>query len=449
MRLICRTVLCLCFAALLAPFFIGAVLQAQEAPPIPPEPSTTDFFETVDAYDELLLGDAVFKEITLTPEGVVAIDTLGRSWFYDYASDRFVRDHRLLPTQTGTDDNLPPGVEPVEERCIKELRVSRPALKPVYVGYREFVEGDIIANDRVTVDGWVKGDIQSFSKLVLITASGRVDGDIRAPEIEVKDGAIVLGREIQTSPLTIPSDLILSSFSAAGIWVVLGLTLFLLLVAFLASTLGPVQFSNLDICMREHPGRTFGLGFLFIFLLPAVLVLMALTVVGIIVLPVVLAILIPAALAAGMMTSSRAVLRPLLRLSNDTSRSGLLIQAVTGVLLFMVIWVAVAILLGSGDEIARGFGYFFLVVAILVTTYPLFTGVGAMMLTRCGFRRYKSYKGAAGREGSSAPEPAPPPMPSAPGEGAHWPGMRPIPRPPRPHSPFTPPDKPPYSGDDR
>ena len=408
-----------------------------EAPPAPPTQATT-------GPEELLLGDAVFEEVYLSLEGVVGVDSLGNRWQYDFADDIFIRDH-LASTGTAGAFESPDDFDPVEIRCTTELHLSRPALDPVYVGYTEYVEEDIIANDRVTVDGWVKGDIHSFTKLVLVTASGRVDGDIRAPEIEIKDGAIVLGEAVVTPPLAIPRDLLITSFSAAGIWVVFGLTLFLLLVAFLAASLAPRHLSRIDTCIDKHTVRSLAIGIVTLFLLPALVALLALTVVGVLVLPLALVIVLPVALVAGMTWSSRAITRPLLRMGDGRGQGGLLFQSIVGVLLFMLIWTVVAILLGSSDAIALGFGYFFLVVSILLTSLPLFLGVGATVLTRLGFREYAAKASPSAKADAQAPTPAPPPMPSSDSRPT-WSGQRPIPRPPHPQPP---PARPPHSGDNQ
>lgn len=405
--------------------------------------------EVVNAVPEQLhLGEAVFTEIHLSREGVSAVDSSGRRWWYDFSDDYFVQSHRgtsVAPGGGGVSAN----VEPAEIRCTTELRLSTPVMKPVYVEYTEFVEGSIIASGRVTVDGWVKGDIQSYGDLVVVTATGRVDGTVRAPEIRVHDGGRVLGETIITQRIGIPGDLIIESFSAAGIWVVFGFTLFLVLVAFLMASLGPKQLGTIDTCIREHTLKSAALGLVSVFLLPAIVVLLVLTVVGVLAVPLLLMIVLPVALVAGMMTSARVIVRPLLGRKSSGGRSSLLFESTIGVLLFMLLWTVVAVLLGSMDEVAVGFGYFFLVLAILLTTYPLLTGVGATVLTRMGFRSYEGFATRSARKDKVAPMPAPPPMPTAPGEGQIFTPTRPIPRPPRPTSPGGPSPRPPHPSDNQ
>ena len=216
----------------------------------------------------------VFEEIELTPEGVVAFDTAGHRWVYDFGNESFEIDDRdVSPDIDDWDDrSIDENYEPVEDRCVKELKIGRSSMKAVFVGYDEYVNGDIIAYDRITVKGWVRGSVQSINKRVLVTASGRVDGDIRAPRIIVKEGAVVLGDQIVTEQYNIPVDVITTSFSTDGIWVVFGFTIALLLVAFLTSALAPRQTLVLTECIIGHPVRTCCLGLLFTLLAPLIVV---------------------------------------------------------------------------------------------------------------------------------------------------------------------------------
>ena len=144
--------------------------------------------------------DTVFIEISLGPEGIRAIDSAGYDWYYDFDQDQFVVGLLPLdfPDEREPEEALPSDVQPVEERCIVEKKV-KPFVHSVLVASDEYVDGSIVAVDRVTVKGWVKGDVTSVNKRVLVTATGRVDGDVQAPEIIVKPGGVVLGDQLLTS----------------------------------------------------------------------------------------------------------------------------------------------------------------------------------------------------------------------------------------------------------
>ena len=89
-------------------------------------------------------------------------------------------------------------------------------------------------------------------------------------------------------------------------------------------------------------------------------------------------------------------------------------QAFIGMAFYMTLWVVVSVLLGSSDEVSQGFGVFFLVIAILTSSYALLTGTGGAVLTRFGFRKYRAFHGDQAHAGGKAPAPAPPPMPKTP-----------------------------------
>jgi len=55
-----------------------------------------------------------------------------------------------------------------------------------------FVNGNVSVNE-VTIAGWVNGTVATTKK-VEIAATGRVEGDVSAPEILVADGAHLSGK---------------------------------------------------------------------------------------------------------------------------------------------------------------------------------------------------------------------------------------------------------------
>ena len=81
----------------------------------------------------------------------------------------------------------------------------------------------------------------------------------------------------------------------------------------------------------------------------------------------------------------------------------------------MVPWLIAGALWPSTDDFASVLSVFALVISILGSIYPVFSGVGAAMLTRFGFRDYKA--GPQKRHfphKPTAPQPAPPPIPETP-----------------------------------
>jgi len=359
----------------------------------------------------------VFTDIELSPEGVTAYDSSGNQWSYDFDRGQFVAGSDTRGAETGgrEERSRDEAVEPVESRCIEEKIVDYPALKAVYVGWDEYVDGDIVAYNRVTVKGWVRGSVHSFNKTILVTSSGQVDGNVRAPEIVIRPGGIVYGEVIEIPPYTIPIDIIDNQLATEGIWVVFGFTLALTLIVFLVSSLAPRQMNNMTGCVLKYPAKSLLIGLLFVLLMPAIIVLVAITVVGLVVIWLVpIAYLV--AFALGMAASGFQLTGPLVRRYAGMTL-GSMGTSLAGVLMYMVVWTVVALLLGadtSGYSGYHGLGIFLLVVAIVGTTYPLLTGTGAAVLTRFGFRQYVSSRVRETTSAESAPAPAPPPIPKGP-----------------------------------
>lgn len=371
----------------------------------------------------------IFTEIELTPEGVIAYDTSGHRWNYDFRLDQFVEGDQ---DQEESGDGRESGdreerADPVEVRCIERKSVAFPALRAVYVGRDEYVDGDILAYGRVTVKGWVKGDVESFNKTVLVTSTGQVDGDIKAPDVIIKPGGVVLGAVIESAGYnhTIPD------FDTEGIWVVFAFTLVLTLIVFLTSSLAARQTTNMTDCVCQYPARSFLFGFLFLMLAPAIMILVAVTVVGVLIVPIAYLV----SLALGMGVTGFQIARPLAR-RHLGMNLGPVVTSLVGVGMHMSAWAIVALILGSDHDGSFGYyglGVFLLVISILGTSYSFLTGIGAAVLTRFGFRPYVGRAEAQTPSTEAPPAPAPPPIPTGPGP-THKPST-PFPRPSAPPKP--------------
>ncbi len=359
--------------------------------------------------------DTVFNELRLSEEGVTAVDTAGDEWYYDFVNGVWIPGDLPdggLDDGTSTRRVVLTGDEiPVEERCTEQKRVKRFERSPVLVGYEEYVEEDIFAYGRVTIRGWAKGNVKSLKK-VFVSASGRVDGDIEAPKITIRDGAIILGefREVG-SPLELED--LTKSFSADGLIVVLSFTGFLLVFSFLTVSLMPRQIRNFDRCLAGHKLKSYLLGLLFVLLMPLILMLVMITVVGLVVVPLVPLVYL-VAFGLGTVVFGN-ILGRQFSLRYFGGEKGMLVQSMLGIVLLMSLWLIVAVLLGASNDVSQGFGVFFLVVSVLLTSFPILAGLGAAVLTRFGFREYRRFAGGQGQpDAPMAPAPAPPPIPEAP-----------------------------------
>ncbi len=349
--------------------------------------------------------DTIFNEIRLDDNGVVTVDTAGYDWYYDFERELFVlgipEPDETVPGGRLIDD----GDAPIEQRCTEEIWVKLFETRPVTVGYDEFVDDDITVLGRVTIKGWVIGDVESLNERVLVTETGRVDGNIQAPKVVVQEGGIVGGDIVEkASPLDIDFG---APFSVAGIVVVASFTAFLLISGVLLIIVAPRHVGNFCVCFECCKVKAFFLGLLLWLLLPPLIVLVAITIVGIPLTPLVpLAYLLTAVM--GMVAFGNMIGRAFARrfLGGEKSR---LFQTTVGILLVMSLWFVSAILLGSSEATAEGFGVFFLVLAILLTAFPVSSGVGAAFLTRFGVREYLDWKDRA-KSATEPPPPAPPPI---------------------------------------
>lgn len=425
--------------ALLFPGPIGAqATLAQEA--APDITDTTESMDTVETSgpgpDEFPWSETspAFTRIQLTPEGVIGLDTTGMEWRYDFSDATFV--------PLDIDEEDPDGIReqgyegldasaPIEERAIDE-RTVRPFERWVVVGYDEYVDGDIVAYGRVTVKGWVQGDVQSLTSRVLITETGVVEGNVQAPRVLVKDGGVVEGEVSEGTQIDVRD--LTAGFSPDGLIVAVSLTVGFLFFAFLVASLAPGPLSRVEECMLRYPGRSFLVGFAFHLFVPLVLVVVAITIVGLIALP-----LVPLAYIVGDLMGLSAMgnrIGAVLCRRFLGGEKGPIVQATLGTLAYMLPWILTALFLGSSSQAWEIPGTILLVLNILLAVYVGSWGLGAAVLTRFGYRPYVSFRDRQTGEGGdeSTPTPAPPPIPESP---PVTPPPKPPGPPPRPGTPNT------------
>ncbi len=348
-----------------------------------------------------------FNQVTLSVDGVYAVDTAGQAWRYDFERGEFEKTTAI----PGDGSGLPGGRGseaaelPVEVRCTEEITLQ-PYEKSVVVGKDQFVDGDVIAFGKITVRGWVKGNVQSVSGPVIVSEGGQVDGDIRSPEITIRRGGIHLGKQILTDALEFPKGLT-DKFETAGLWIVFGFTLFFLIVTFLYLTLMPNQVETFGHCVGRYPVKSAAVGLLFVLGLPILVLLLAITLVGILLIPLVpFAYLF--AISLGVITTGRLIGSRILRAMGGDFHP--MASAGIGLLAIMAMWALVASLMGSSSSVAFGFGIAALVISILISCFPVCAGIGAAVLTRFGFRKHISLRDRLAAEQAAVPAPAPPPI---------------------------------------
>lgn len=365
----------------------------------------TDSEDFIDSNDNIfeVVESPVFNEIILDKGIVTAIDTMGYDWYYDFDLDTFVEGY-YSDNQLNEEDIIDDEIASVFERCTIEKFV-KDFEGDIIVGYDEYVDGDIKTLDRISIKGWVRGDVRSINDSVIIFQSGQVDGDVRAPWIIQKKGSKVKGRVIELDNSLDFRD-ITSPFSTDGLVVAISFTIALLFFTFLITNLMPVQLNRMNDIVLNYPIKSFLLGFLFIMLMPVITTLAIITLVGVIIVPILYVI----AFFTGVVIFGNKIGR-MISVRFLGGEKKMMFQAVIGVFLFMSFWLLDAILLGQQSDVAEGFGIFVLVASIIISTFPICTGVGAAILTRFGFRDYVSWKDRHGFDTKpAAPAPAPPPL---------------------------------------
>lgn len=348
--------------------------------------------------------DTLFNEIILSDGQVSAVDTSGNDWYYDFDNDRFVRG--LMPDEgrIANGNNIRMEELPVEERCVNEKKVKQ-FTSYVTVGIDEYVDGDIIASGRVTIKGWVKGNVTSLNNRVLVASTGQVDGDIKAEKIIVRDGGVVLGVQNE-NPLSLPEF----QTGVSGIVAIIVIMIFLAICIFLILALMPQKFDVFSDCMMHNKLKMTLLGFLFYILMPVLFLLVIITIIGIVFTPFILLLYLFASIF-GLSAFCNGIGRFFTKKIFGKEKSKYM-QVLIGFFLFAVIWIlAISFMSVPEESDSFGFGVFLLNIAIILSIVPYFGGIGTAVITRFGFRPYSKKGPDQMRDNLN---PSPPPIPNAP-----------------------------------
>lgn len=340
--------------------------------------------------------DTVFIDIKMANGTVVGQDTYGNWWQYDFENREFIP---FRPDQT-VENSL---AEPVEDRCTRRKRVRVGTYDDVLIGFEEYVEGDVIALRKIVISGWVKGDVQSFFGEVIVNTAGQVDGEIKAPQVLVKPGGVVSGETFITDQL----NLSVAAIAEQAMPILIVITLVFLFVGFLLVSLMPRQLAVVGACMTNYKSRSVLVGLLTALIIaPIAIAVLALTVIGWMIVPVAGMV----AVAMGLVSYGNQLGTRILAWRN-ISLSSMMIPSLLGMSVFSLLWLGAVWLAVYPTALVQALGVLLLFLVLILTAYPLLSGLGAALLTRFG---YNEYVGLSHSQRDEIQTPAPPPLPESP-----------------------------------
>lgn len=387
--------------------------------------------------------DTVFIRSRLEDGKLSSEDLAGRRWEYNERTESFVLlddlKGELAPVISSMmfisgDDTIIVTRDRSADWATEPIKAPRYSSQRIRISIDEVVTGNITSPEKVIIEGLVEGDVFSLSSIV-ITKTGVVNGDVRAPKIRVRSGGMVTGAEIE-SVIGFADELddefgqIINLGAFATFAIVAGA---LLLVAFLSISLAPRSVELAAATIANYPWRTMWTGLLVTLALGPAVAIVAVTVVGI---PLALALVVafPAALLVGIVAFSQH--SGAVSLAAYGKEPGSALRRITvGILILMGLWAVAISLNESSSDMLSGWGIFLTVIVAIYSFVAAFSGIGAVAMTRFGRREYTPH---TGWKSKNPPPPAPPPMPnqSTP-PGCPAPPAPPAP-PPLPSSPSLP-----------
>ncbi len=334
-----------------------------------------------------------FESIRLSPDGVLAVDTLGLRWRYQFDSTRWLVETR---SAGGRREEVRP--DPAAKRCT-EARSIGGLQKSVLLGYEEYCDNDIISRGNVTIKGWAKRNVTSLTGRVVVNDGGRVDGNITAPEIDLRPGSDVRGSSTITTPIGATVDFLsVDPFKAA--WWSYGVGMGLILVSgILILVFFRKRFNYISQCLEQHQSRSLLTGIAAVFSLPVVAVLLLFTLIGVVLIPLLPVVLLVAGSCGFLWVGCEMAIR----VSKNTPRPICLRWG----------WIAILALLGLSWYLAidgwqfkrweRG-GQSLLFGALAISTmYIICAGLGSIILTRVGSRPYLRFDSVTGNQSEDDP----------------------------------------------
>ncbi|PJA29316.1 MAG: hypothetical protein CO189_02635 [candidate division Zixibacteria bacterium CG_4_9_14_3_um_filter_46_8] len=246
----------------------------------------------------------------------------------------------------------------------------------------EEIEHDIIVlGSDVIVRGAVDGDILAINGDITVTSTGRVNGDVSSigGKIEKESGAVIRGEIVETPiyglkrpDISFPSPLLIIS------------ALFLLF-ALVAASLAPKNVGKVQLMIIKGTLKSLLLGYVYFLALPFVIVILAITIIGIPVAILVLPLLICAALILGFAAFSIIVGEKFLEMINTPEKSPLF-SVLLGATLCQAVFVVGALITIFGGFVG-GIGKVFEIVGLVVFVLVIIPiSFGASITTFLGTR---------------------------------------------------------------
>lgn len=381
-------------------------------------------------FSTILLGqdfsDHKFVKITQSGGITIATDSLGNAWIYDHELGLFVETEEFddsgedigsSRTETGYDGGeviLPP-----EIRCVDIYEGDIIKLfRDIVIGIDQRIEGTVFAVGDVTVHGLVIGNVGSTQK-VIIKSTGEVRGDVIAKEIRRERGGSIQGKRTEfpfpNLSLSLPGSVAFPSM------VTFFLTGFLAFLCIIVIALVPKPVAGIVSKMESNPVASFFWGLLGWFSIAPVILLLAITVIGIPIALIVLPLVLFGALVMAVISVSIYIGKKLSPIIGWQDKS----TYVKGVL--GAITIQLPLIIGSLFQISSfsGLSSLLLVIYIIILSVGTTMGFGSVISTRFGTRVHTGWEKAGPEPSPSAKNPPPPPPPQ--------------PEPPPPPSPSIPP----------
>ncbi len=371
--------------------------------------------------------DTVFENSHYENGVLTAEDSLGREWEYDSRLGVFrLGWDEVRSTGSGREGmiyfNDDDTVLVSRDRDIgwaeEVKRVRKMTTRKVHVRAGQYVSRSIKSSKRITIDGLVEGDVTSL-KEVVVGSTGVVDGDVRAPSIKVRSGGLITGDETEVERGIEFGEEFEKEYRRiidfGEIPIFIALAALLIMVAFVSLSVAPDSISRASLAIGSHLWTTIWVGFLSLLSLPFLLVLLSITIVGIPV-AIVVALATPVALLVGIVAYSQFSGKTALAAYGKEGASRIR-NIVVGIFVIIGLWTLAFLLATSSAEFLSGIGVFLIVVSITFSSVAIFSGIGAVVLTRFGKREYtpkpRRYGPGHPPPPSPPPTPQPPPLPYA------------------------------------
>ncbi len=343
--------------------------------------------ESYDVLDDFLSKGPTIEELTIEGGKIELTTDGGKTYTFD-----LTRKRSYISTSSDMNNEVPNESDFGRNKTNKthKLKVSVGGKSgdifrigsDVVIRDDEVVDGNItVIGSDIIIKGFVKGDVVAIDGDVLVTSTGRINGDVSSigGKVEKEPGAVIGGDKVETPAVSLGRP----HFQVFTLQI--SLLIAIMLFAVVLISLAPNKVANVKREIAQKTLKSLLLGYLYIFAIPFVFIILLITIIGIPVAILILPLAIVAAAILGFTALSAIIGVKFLELTNVPEKTPILEVLVGGAICLAI--PLLGIFLASFWSFTSTFGNILIAIGSLFLAFFVFPiAFGAAITTLFGTR---------------------------------------------------------------